>query len=319
MKKLVFLCGLVFSLLLISCNKKQEVVSNGGNASVSKSSGKSYSTAPSYFIYTGWILYEEDPADNCMVSKEEASFGDFVSIFVSGKDVDQKTAIRKLKDGTKDNFNFVRCLYNGEEYWTRDIFIAPINSGIAVMANDDNFFSQPNSLYMMTDKASKRKTLDIIITTGTVEDYYSCVIYDGNPYGKEIFVPKASVLTSDMAVEFSQIVSKINANANSKDTKYTKDTLDQVFTVMLEDWKILNKDATIANIVIDTVSNSSFNISENILNQFIGNSSDDYDNDYEEDYDYEDYDYSDFEDSDGSDDYYIGEDEESDDYYEGEY
>lgn len=268
MKKLLFIICLL-PLLILGCNNKNL---SGDDSSV-KSNGqnkisKNFTLKPSVFIYSGWILYKEDPTDNCMVATANVSYGDVVSIFVSDDQIDQKTALRKLKDGTTDSFNFVRCSYNDEEYWTRDIFISPLDSKPAIVCVNENLFSQPDLLSMLTDKNSKMKVLDLVIITGTDGDYYSSVVYNGNPYGKEVFIPKTSVLDSSMAVEFSQIISKINENLNSNETKYSQETLDEVFTVILDDWNIMNKDATLKNIVINTVINSSFPISENIINRF---------------------------------------------------
>ena len=166
---------------------------------------------PGRIIYSGWDLYEEH-ADGKMYAAYEAEEGDEVSVLLNGDDsIDQKTAVRHLQSGKEENLNFVHVLYENREYWTRDIFVTgPDVMSVWVAIRDTFVYSAPNG-GSLTEKVIKEGT----VLPGPVQaegndGFYKVVIYNGKPFGREVWVKGDDLGGKDQFMEIARVFSKIN-------------------------------------------------------------------------------------------------------------
>lgn len=157
----------------------------------------SFSKKQGVMIYTGWTLYTENDQGK-MISAEQSTSGDEVSIiYQSGKPFEKK-AIRRLKSGEEQEFNFVKIDYDGTEYWTRDVFVA--KDAIPAIVTEDSY------LYNSPDIASMTKNK---VTAGSIVAYYDgnsefSGIYRFNekiPYGDEMHLVSSSVSTDAATID----------------------------------------------------------------------------------------------------------------------
>lgn len=178
MKKLL-IALIAFSVLFFSCSEK-----NG-------SSVEKLNVAPSLMISGGWNLYEERP-DGKMYSVKEVEAGDSVGIVLTSEGaVEQKNAVRHLNSGKEEALDFVHVVYDGEEYWTRNIFVSGPDAGRLLAVFEDSFIYRSPSA---SDIDGKQLTEGTLVAAANEQDealdFYKVVIYNGTPFGREVYLKK---------------------------------------------------------------------------------------------------------------------------------
>ncbi len=152
-------------------------------------------------LSAGWTLYREN-SEGKMIASAEARVGDSVKVYCkdkAGKEPEEKEAIRRLQDGKEDTLTFVSVSVDGENYWTRPIFVAKLADPGAV-TKDGRLFSAPD-MATMTKTVVKEGSL-LAIAYETRENGFACAyIYDGNPYGKRMYIQDESISTITLDVE----------------------------------------------------------------------------------------------------------------------
>lgn len=152
-------------------------------------------------IYSGWTLYLEND-EGKMIASAETRAGDIVEVYCEGEDGTtpvEKEAIRRLQNGKEEPLTFVRVSFDDEDYWTRPIFVAkPAQPG--TMTKSGRLFSA-SDMATMTKTVVEEGTL-LAVTPSEGENDFACVyVYDGNPYGKKMYVQRESISTYVYDVE----------------------------------------------------------------------------------------------------------------------
>ena len=211
------ICAIACLSVFFSCKEKNP---NGANQEAEKAEAvKIQQAADSLIIYSGWDLYEE--RDNGkMYAVREAENGDRVKIYLNDDNsIEQKIAIRHLSSGKEDSLNFVRIQFDGEDFWTRDIFVSGLGDGEmeryntpAVAIADTFAYSAPNGS-AITGTQIDEGTI-FAYRENQVEGYdgfFKVVIYNGNPFGKEIWLKDEAFVTDYQPLfEIVRTLSKID-------------------------------------------------------------------------------------------------------------
>ena len=196
----------------------------------SKTSVSKWNKEYGNFIKSGWVVYEEQK-DGKMYAIKQASYGDDVLLVYSDPDnkiLDRKTATRRVvSTGEEDELEFIHIILDndlGEEtdYWTRAAFVAPPKCMKVVMATKDIFtYSKPDG--MSFSKTSLKKG-ELIVSNFFFEDenreleeakdYYEAFVYNGEDFGKTIYVKKTDCTDSGITIELYRTIMALN-----KDTK----------------------------------------------------------------------------------------------------
>lgn len=245
MKKLIsilFLLSVAFAL--ISCGDKKDdggTKSEGAAVSGEKSSAqkKSKKLLPSRIIYSGWVLYEER-SDGKMYAVEQAVNGDAVKLYAEDDDnPEQKKAVRRLQSGEEDEFNFVRVNYEGKDYWTRDIFVSPANSGELYVAMEDVLaYSKPDGI-SITSTTVKEGSAVAAKKNAKQDGYVQCIIYNGNPFGREIYLNEESLCDYENAlqilnaIKLMEEIASDSSNTNEKNIAETSAVLSEITSAIL--------------------------------------------------------------------------------------
>ncbi|MDE6719373.1 MAG: hypothetical protein K2J68_05900, partial [Treponemataceae bacterium] len=161
-----------------------------------------YEKVDSVMILTGWTLYREN-SEGKMIASAETRAGDSVFVYcknTNGKEPEEKEAIRRLQNGKEDPLTFVRVSVDGEDYWTRPIFVA-VRSKPCVAVKDGRLFSAPDMATMT--KAVVEEGSILAQSSADSEKDFACVfVYDGTtPYGKKMFALKSQVDSNPNVVE----------------------------------------------------------------------------------------------------------------------
>ncbi len=205
MKKILvaFFAIAALSSLFFSCKEK----SAGGSKNAKKQN-----VSLSRIIYSGWDLYEERE-DGKMYAVKEAELGDEVQIYLnSDGSVEQKNAIRHLQSGKEEPLDFVRVVYDEKDYWTRDIFLAGPNIAfVGVLLENALAYSAPNGGSVT---GTQLKEGSFVAMESDLpeegEEFVKVVIYNGKPFGKEIYIRKDSIAFDDETKELVRLFSRFN-------------------------------------------------------------------------------------------------------------
>lgn len=161
-----------------------------------------YAKVGGTMIYSGWTLYLEND-EGKMIASAETRAGDIVEVSCEGEDGAnpvEKEAIRRLQSGKEETFTFAKVTFDGEDYWTRPIFVA--KSCIPCVAlNDGRLFSAPD-MATMTKNAVKQSELLAMSTEDAENGFNRVFIYDGTPYGKEMYIQASSTSTDFDTIEW---------------------------------------------------------------------------------------------------------------------
>jgi len=190
-------------LVFFGCNKNSNTSDSKISSDLQKSTSKQQSvqTTTSVIIYDGTPFYSEN-SEGKMVYANEGLIGEEIRVFMSNNSIEQKNAIRLLKSGEEEEFNFIHVLYSDTEYWTRDIFItnnAQLTAGL--ITEDAIVYSSADST-AATERKLEQGTILAINESGKVSDpdlgieFIPVTYYNGAAFGKEVFV-KASLVSSN--------------------------------------------------------------------------------------------------------------------------
>lgn len=238
-KALLILLLALTGFAFISCGDKDgnEKKSSEGSGKVAETKQKMIRTK---FIYSGWVVYEEQN-DGKMYATLEAEVGDDVQIYTaSDGSAEQKKAIRRVvSTGEEKELEFIHIKFNNKDYWTRDIFVAPEGSTELYIALSDTMtYSKPDGISILSTMI-KEGELCVANKFAEKDGYIACVIYDGNSYGKEIFVSGSSVTNYEAAVDFIKTYYKMEAAVaaeNALDEKHYDETckvINELATMMI--------------------------------------------------------------------------------------
>jgi len=205
--------------LFISCGddkKSPEQKTTGTSKTSTKANEKKAPTITSVILYDGTPFYTEN-SDGKMVYADEAPLGDTIRIYMVNNEIEQKEAIRLLKSGKEESFNFVHLSYFGKDYWTRDIFITNDSAVIPGFINAQAItYGSPDSGSATTKKidegsivavneSSKAKDPDLDI------EYIEVTYYNGTPFGKKVYVKSNLVSTNGADILALQTIAKAKA------------------------------------------------------------------------------------------------------------
>ena len=170
-------------------------------------------------ISEGWTLCRENE-DGTMSSALESAIGDEVFVIKENGTPVQKKADWKFQNGTRTkDLNWVLVEFEGEEYWTRDLFIADEGDGdakLAVVTAETHIYSQADDMAMTKDTLTPGKNVVVCGWPTNNSQFYELKIYNGKPYGKKIYA-EASAISSDMYdIEMVTLLSKIEKYGTTK-------------------------------------------------------------------------------------------------------
>ncbi|MBQ4378743.1 MAG: hypothetical protein II821_06060 [Treponema sp.] len=214
MKKILFAL-LAVSAVFFSC--KEKTASGGEN---SKAPAKEQKLSPSRIIYSGWDLYEER-SDGKMYAVKEAECGDEIFIYLNEDNtVEQKNAVRHLQSGKEEALDFIHVVYEDLSYWTRDIFTAGPNYYYSTVVLKDAFaYSAPDGGSLSGSQVAEGSFVAMENMSTPTNDFFKVVIYNGKPFGKEIWLKSENLAIGSGAVRTGEIVrvfSKINEKTPEK-------------------------------------------------------------------------------------------------------
>ena len=203
------ICAIACLSVFFSCKEKNP---SGANQEAEKAETvKVQQAADSLIIYSGWDLYEERD-DGKMYAVREAECGDSVSICMNEDgSIEQKNAVRHLQSGKEENLDFVHVLYEEEEYWTRDIFLAGSGVDTCVTIKDTFVYSTPDGASITSNQIDEGTF--IAREEGQAEGingFYKAVIYNGKPFGKEIYIKGEDLSGGEVIEELARVFSKID-------------------------------------------------------------------------------------------------------------
>lgn len=231
MKKIVTAFSFIFLLFMIcSCkekNKEQNTPQSSVQNQVSSANAetvenkKKKETIPSVVLYDETPFYTENK-DGKMVYADYAILGESILMYVDGQNPEQKEAIRLLSNGKEEKFNFVHVKYDDNDYWTRDIFVTSRRIVMpAVVTEDTLIYESPEG----TGATSKKLDSGTLIAADTVvvetdEDigisFIPVVIYNGTPFGREVYLKSNAISKSEADVTFIQTANAIKKTKNLK-------------------------------------------------------------------------------------------------------
>lgn len=155
---------------------------------------RTLSKADGVMLYTGWTLYKEDK-DGKMISAQESTAGDRLSVYTEGGQPVEKEAIRKLQNGTESKFTFTSVrTEDGDDLWTRNVFVGLGTP--AVVTKDDNLYSAPD-LAALT--ATKVKAGQVIAIDGGGDSGFAEMLLfsEKTPYGKAMYIERGSISSDE--------------------------------------------------------------------------------------------------------------------------
>lgn len=155
----------------------------------------------SVMIYAGWTLYREN-SEGKMIASAETRAGDRVAVYckdTDGAEPEEKEAIRRLQNGEEKELAFVRVSFDDEDFWTRPIFVAK-HSKPCVAVYEGRLFSAPD-MATMTKTVVEEGSILAQSSADSEKDFACVFVYDGNPYGKEMFALKSQVDANPNVVE----------------------------------------------------------------------------------------------------------------------
>ena len=203
--------------LFVSCGDDKSSTAKNSK----KDNAKSAETISSVVLYDGTPFYVENQ-DGKMVYADEAQLGDVIRIFLKGKSIEQKEAIRLLSSGKEETFNFVHVSYYDKSYWTRDIFItndAAVTP--AVITAQSITYSAPDGTKATSKKFEPGTIIAVNVTAKEHDldldiDFYEVTYYGGgsSPFGKKVYVKCDNISSNKADTVALQTLKKIENTKN---------------------------------------------------------------------------------------------------------
>ncbi len=238
MKK-ILLALFVLSTVFFSCKEKD---SGSSDKKSQKQTVKIRPSAESVIIFSGWDLYEER-ADGKMYGVREAECGDAVKIYLNDDhSAEQKKAIRHLSNGEEKELNFVHVQYDGDDYWTRDIFLSGLGDGSderyntpGIVISDTFAYSSPSGS-SLTSTQIKEGTFVVFRENQAegVDGFFKVVIYNGTPFGKEIYLKQETFTVNKTVREIAATFAKLNRKVENEKDRIKPEIRDEIL------WRLIN-------------------------------------------------------------------------------
>lgn len=236
MKK-ILLAMCTVSALLFSCKEKNTEAGTPAKEQVSIQN-----TAESMIIYSGWVLSTEKD-DGKMYAVREAETGDHVKIYLNEDGtIEQKTATRHFNNGKEDEVNMVRVQFDGDDYWSRDIFLSGLGDSStncyntpAVVITDTFAYDSPSGT-SLTSRQLKEGTL-VAFMENQAEGYdgfFKVVIYNGNPFGKQIWLKNDTLTAEPMTIEIVRTFEKLNRKVEKEADRIKPEIRNEIL------WRLIN-------------------------------------------------------------------------------
>ncbi len=184
-----------------------------------------YVEKPCIFIYQDASLYLE-VEDGIMEWASSADAGDSVTVmFKESGDLFKRTATRRTKKDEVE-MEFVKVIYDENEYWSRPIFISAPECVPAIVTEEKAIRYSQADILQFTESSLKFGTV-VAIEKFTNEDFVKAIIYDGtNDFGKEVFLKKKDVCKdADIFVAYKTLNNMI---AIQKDLEKNGKSIDPV-------------------------------------------------------------------------------------------
>ncbi len=219
MKK-IFLFIISLFLMLFSCknNSKNtpstasELVSENSELQESelvKSQDKKPQFSQTQFIVEDVILYEEGEEGKMYYAKH-AGIGDYVLLYLTDDgSIEQKEALPMIANN-KELYNFVHINYEDKSFWAHDFCLSGKNSQKLFFVLDKSFvYAEPQD-YMITSKSVDKGSFVALADGGDqYGDFYKCIVYDKNPFGKEVYLRNSSLSDNEEMIEIALVFSKL--------------------------------------------------------------------------------------------------------------
>ena len=217
MKKVAFaFLAMCCALFLAGCNEKnrgQTVQSAEPIGDEKVAPTKSLSST--LMISSGWTLCRENE-DGTMSSAKETAIGDVVSVVWENESIVRKTADWEFQNGTRTkNVDWLLVSCDGEEYWTRDLFLASDGKGEhgfrAVTIEDARVYSAADEM-TMTKEVIEEGTNVAVMKTNVGGNYFAEIkLYNGKPFGRSVYVSQFDFSDSKLDAEYYAVSAKIEA------------------------------------------------------------------------------------------------------------
>lgn len=182
-------------------------------------------------IYPDGTPFYEEHNDGKMYYVVDALLGDTVELITLDGEIEQKKAIRSA-DGKE--LQFIRVEYDGQEYWTRDIFITNGSGFVPAVITDDVFtYKTPD----IANPSSEKLTLGQIVAAGPVIDsldeldstkFIPVVRYSGTSYGSEVYVKASAVTTVPADVVAVQALTRMDGYGEDLDDTVWYEVMEQI-------------------------------------------------------------------------------------------
>lgn len=188
------------------------------------------------FLYQDASLYNEND-EGKMIWVAEADLAEAVQVYYDNDKPETKTAIRLLSNGKEEEFEFVKVCLDDEDFWTRDIFLSPLNAGSAVVISvekDAFIYSQPDVLYLTKDTLPFGT---VVLTGDAKDDFTEVFIYNGVANGKTVYLKASDLSTNAADVIAIQTMNRINDKTDEvvlDELMYLIDSLN--LSVQVEDY-----------------------------------------------------------------------------------
>ncbi len=219
MKK-IFLFIISLFLMLFSCkNNSKNTASTAGElvsenselqeSELVKSQDKKPQFSQTQFIVEDVILYEEGEEGKMYYAKH-AGIGDYVLLYLTDDgSIEQKEALPMIANN-KESYNFVHINYEDKSFWVRDFCLSGKNSQKLFFVLDKAFvYAEPQD-HMITSKSVDKGSFVALADGGDqYGDFYKCIVYDKNPFGKEVYLRNSSLSDNEEMIEIALVFQKL--------------------------------------------------------------------------------------------------------------
>ena len=223
--KKILILGLACVLgLMTACSKQEGAASQQATASQQDAAAsvpqRTFTQRPGVSLYPGTPLYREN-AEGKMVYADEVVKGEVLSIYydASTNQIEEKEAIRLLSSGKEDTMNFVMVAFDGGEYWTRDIFVARESDSACTVIEEEYIYSSPENIGITSEKISAGDMLAVNLNQEPQNGFMEVTIYNGKPYGRQVFLQESALITSVEDVTAIKAMSRLKELAANPDAK----------------------------------------------------------------------------------------------------
>lgn len=236
MSRRFLILGLVCAVgLMIACSKQEGAISTPQESAQPSIPQKTFVQSPGVSLYPGTPLYREN-AEGKMVYADEVAKGEVLSVYydASTSQIEAREAIRLLSSGKEDTMNFVLVAFDGEEYWTRDIFVACDVDGVCTVIEDAFIYSSPENIGITSEKVQPRDMLAVSQGELGQDGFRQVTIYNGTPFGRQVYLKSDALVTLPADVTAIKTMSRLQELAATPDAKLKPEVMEQV-TALCED------------------------------------------------------------------------------------